>query len=154
MDLGVNVYFNTLSGLDEENMVSITHLLHQPELNESVVYNRLSWCTSWCTIFISLLSTAHIIMAFWKINSVCKLEEILPRIAFVFRLEKTLEAGFPLTIFFARSEFVLLSLGNLFQMVAAESSKTIAKCRFARKKLLVENRLYTARKWRWRGSKS
>ena len=23
MDLGVNVYFNTLSGLDEENMVSI-----------------------------------------------------------------------------------------------------------------------------------
>jgi hypothetical protein len=48
-------------------------------------------------------------------------------------------------IFFARSEFIPLSLGNLFQMVAAESSKTIAKCRFARKKSLVENRLKVAR---------
>jgi hypothetical protein len=47
------------------------------------------------------------------------------------------KASFPLAIFFARSEFIPLSLplDNLFQMVAAESSKTIAKCRFARKKL-------------------
>jgi hypothetical protein len=50
-------------------------------------------------------------------------------------VENGLKAGFPLAIFFAQSEFIPLSLGNLFQMVAAESSKTIAKCRFARKKI-------------------
>ena len=55
------------------------------------------------------------------------------------------KAGFPLAIFFARSEFIPFYLSNLFQMVAVESSETKVKSRFARKLSLVENRLKAQR---------
>ena len=51
------------------------------------------------------------------------------------------KAGFPLANFLARSDFFFLSQPNQFYLVSDESSKAKGQSRFARKYLLVENRL-------------